>query len=32
MTANIQARHAWWDRVAPFSQSSGQSTDPFEYC
>lgn len=32
MTANIQARHAWWDRVAPFSQSAGSTGDPYEYC
>lgn len=32
MTANIQARHVWWDRVARFSQSSGQTADPYEYC
>jgi hypothetical protein len=32
MTANIQARHVWWDQVARFSQSSGQTSDPFEYC
>ena len=32
MTANIQARHAWWDRVAPFSQSRGAAGDPYDYC
>ena len=32
MTANIQARHAWWDVVAPFSQSNGETADPYEYC
>lgn len=32
MTANILARHAWWDRVAPFSQSNGAASDPYEYC
>lgn len=32
MTANIRARHLWWDRVAPFSESSGAAEDPFAYC
>lgn len=32
MTANIQARHVWWDRVAPFSQSAGETNDPYAYC
>ncbi|MDQ3991547.1 MAG: S8 family peptidase, partial [Actinomycetota bacterium] len=32
MTANILARHAWWDRVGPFSQSAGATSDPYEYC
>ena len=30
MTANIEARRAWWDRVAPFSQSAGE--DAYIYC
>jgi hypothetical protein len=32
MTANVQARHVWWDRLAEHSQSAGQTADPFEYC
>ncbi|MGH2711043.1 MAG: S8/S53 family peptidase [Actinomycetota bacterium] len=32
MTANVEARHAWWDVVAPFSQSNGETGDPYEYC
>jgi len=32
MTANIQARHAWWDAAAPFSQSEPSLEDPYEYC
>ena len=31
MTANILARHAWWD-AAPFSQSEPSLEDPYEYC
>lgn len=32
MTANVQARHVWWDRVAPFSDSTGPASDPYVYC
>lgn len=32
MTANIHARRAWWNAVAPFSQSNGNLDDPYEYC
>jgi hypothetical protein len=32
MTANILARHAYWDVVAPFSQGEPSLNDPYEYC
>lgn len=32
MTANIQARHAWWDAAAPFSQGEPSLEDPYAYC
>lgn len=32
MTANILARHAYWDVVAPFSQGEPSLDDPYEYC
>ena len=32
MTANILARHAYWDVVAPFSQGEPGLDDPYEYC
>lgn len=32
MTGNITARHAYWDLVAPYSQSRLTTSDPYEYC
>ena len=32
MTANMEARHAYWDRVAVLGQSYGKSKDPYIYC
>ncbi|MDQ3964145.1 MAG: S8 family peptidase [Actinomycetota bacterium] len=32
MTANMEARHAYWDRLAANGQSFGTSEDPYIYC
>jgi hypothetical protein len=32
MTANIEARHLYWDNVAIGSESFGSSADPYVYC
>ena len=32
MTANMEARHAYWDQLAVMSQSFGTSEDPYIYC
>jgi hypothetical protein len=32
MTANIEARHAYWDEIAFYSESAGADEDPFVYC
>ena len=32
MTANMAARHGYFDRLAIFSQSFGKSKDPYIYC
>lgn len=32
MTANMEARHAYWDRLAVNGQSFGTSEDPYIYC
>ncbi|HEV3473466.1 MAG TPA: S8 family serine peptidase [Actinomycetota bacterium] len=32
MTANMEARHAYWDRIAVNGQSFGTSEDPYIYC
>ncbi|MGH2749024.1 MAG: S8 family serine peptidase, partial [Actinomycetota bacterium] len=32
MTANIAARHAYWDNAAVFGESFGTSADPYIYC
>ena len=31
-TGIIQARHFYWDSIAPNSDSAGTTADPFEYC
>jgi hypothetical protein len=32
MTANMEARHAYWDQLAIMGQGFGQSEDPYVYC
>ncbi len=32
MTAQIEARHAYWDRAAALGESFGNSEDPYIYC
>ena len=32
MTANIEARHAYWDNLAVMGESFGKSKDPYIYC
>ncbi len=32
MTRNMEARRAYWERVAVFGQGFGQSEDPYIYC
>ena len=32
MTANMAARHGYFDQAAPNSQSFGKSEDPYIYC
>jgi hypothetical protein len=32
MTANMEARHAYWDNFAVLGESAGQSEDPYIYC
>ena len=32
MTGNIEARHAYWDRVAQHSDSNGETADPYIAC
>lgn len=32
MTANMEARHTYWDRVAAMGESYGTSEDPYIYC
>jgi hypothetical protein len=32
MTANMDARHAYWDNVAALGESFGTSDDPYVYC
>ena len=32
MTANMQARHGYWDRLAAMGESYGTSEDPYIYC
>jgi hypothetical protein len=32
MTANMEARHAYWDNFAVLGESAGRSEDPYIYC
>ena len=32
MTANMEARHSYWDRLALLAESYGSSEDPYIYC
>ena len=32
MTANMEARHTYWDRIALLAESYGSSEDPYIYC